>query len=171
MKKFAVTTIGLALAVSAFTAAAQSEPDRPGRGKGPGGPRHHGPPPLLFILDTDKDGVLSTEEIAAAPDALAKLDKDGDGQIAGDELRPPAGGPGGPQRPQAPDGQKGRGGRHRGGRVLMFLFDTDGDGVVSAQEIAAAATVLLEFDTDGDGRITSDELRPPGRPDRGPKPE
>ncbi len=45
--------------------------------------------PLMIALDTDKDGVLSAEEIAAASENLKKLDKNGDGKIDHIELRPP----------------------------------------------------------------------------------
>ncbi|MBM4088689.1 MAG: hypothetical protein FJ276_04565, partial [Planctomycetes bacterium] len=64
---------------------------------------------------------------------------------------------------------------------LIRLFDADGDGVLSAEEIAGASKKLLEFDAGGDGRLTSEELRaampfgggagmegPGGRPPFGP---
>ena len=53
--------------------------------------RHHGPPPsvLFDALDTNHDGVISADEIANAPAALKKLDKNGTGQIKPEDLRPP----------------------------------------------------------------------------------
>ncbi len=57
---------------------------------GPGGP-HHGPPhagPLFDALDANHDGVISADEIANAPAALKTLDKNGDGQLTREELRP-----------------------------------------------------------------------------------
>ncbi len=57
----------------------------------PGG-RPHGPPhggPLFDALDTNHDGVISADEIANAATALKTLDKNGDGQITREELRPP----------------------------------------------------------------------------------
>ena len=53
--------------------------------------RHHGPPPspLFDALDTNHDGVLSADEIAAAPESLKKLDKSGSGQIKREDLMPP----------------------------------------------------------------------------------
>ena len=46
---------------------------------------------LLVILDADKDGVLSADEINGAPVMLKALDKNGDGQVTPDEIRPLAG--------------------------------------------------------------------------------
>ena len=52
-------------------------------------PRGQGGNNLLFAaLDTNKDGVLDADEIAKAPEALKKLDKNGDGKITREELRP-----------------------------------------------------------------------------------
>ncbi len=47
-------------------------------------------PPFVAALDTNKkDGVISADEIANAPTALKTLDKNGDGKLTRDELRPP----------------------------------------------------------------------------------
>jgi hypothetical protein len=43
---------------------------------------------LLVLLDTDKDDVLGSAEINGAPAALQALDKNGDGQVTSDEIRP-----------------------------------------------------------------------------------
>lgn len=116
MKKTLV--IALLAATPALFAQDGPPPGDEGR-PGPGGP--HGPrmpPPLMVALDTNKDGELSAEEIAAASESLAKLDKNGDGKLDREELfprppkgqRPPSGsrkdgerGPKG-QRPPPPDG-------------------------------------------------------------------
>ncbi len=55
--------------------------------------RHHRPdhrfaPPLIKALDTDGDGAISSSEIANASTSLATLDKNGDGNLTRDELRP-----------------------------------------------------------------------------------
>ena len=42
----------------------------------------------MSALDTDKDGTLSSDEIANASESLKKLDKNGDGQLTPDEYRP-----------------------------------------------------------------------------------
>lgn len=70
----------------------------------PGGPErwgpHHPPRSLLFeALDTNHDGIIDSNEIANAAAALKKLDKNGDGKLTPDELRP--------QRPPHPDGDWG----------------------------------------------------------------
>ena len=89
----------------------------------PGGPGRDGqrppPPPLMAALDVNHDGVIDEEEIANASEALKKLDKNGDGKLTLDELRPPrpegdfrAGGPAGRR---GPDDRRGPEGRRPGG--------------------------------------------------------
>lgn len=68
-------------------------PARPG---GPSGPLGF---PVMMAIDSDGDRELSAAEIEGASRALKKLDKDGDGKLSGEELRPQLGdrrGPGGP---------------------------------------------------------------------------
>ena len=108
-----ILVIALGLAGSALLLTAQDnggtagdQPPRhgPGRPGGPGGPSgdgpHHPPPPLIAVLDANHDGVIDEQEIANAPAALLTLDKNGDGKLTMDELRPPPpdgqGGPGAP---------------------------------------------------------------------------
>lgn len=94
----------LLLALLAGTPAlfAQEGPPPEGEGRpGPAprlGPRM--PHPLMAALDTDKDGTLSAGEIAAAPENLAKLDKNGDGKLDRGELFPPP--PKGQRPPRGP---------------------------------------------------------------------
>jgi len=66
-----------------------------------GGPPPRPVPPLLAALDTDHDGSLSASEIDNAPESLRKLDKNGDGTITPDEMRP--------EPPPAPKDQDGSG--------------------------------------------------------------
>jgi Ca2+-binding EF-hand superfamily protein len=188
-------------------------------------------------LDADKDGVISAAEIANAPAALKTLDRNGDGKITEDEVRPQMDGRGGrgdePGETAAPsademvkmlmafdkngDGQltrdevpermaglfdradadkngiltveeirkaaqataapaRGRGERpegFRGGRggpeggppsfmrldPILAALDTNGDGEISAEELAAAASALKKLDTNGDGQLSADEVR------------
>ena len=43
----------------------------------------------MAALDANHDGVIDADEIANASAALRKLDKNGDGKLTMDELRPP----------------------------------------------------------------------------------
>lgn len=56
----------------------------------PGGEGENHPiPPIETALDANSDGMIDAEEIANASNALAGLDKNGDGKLTGDEYRPP----------------------------------------------------------------------------------
>jgi hypothetical protein len=57
--------------------------------------------PLMQALDANMDGVIDEKEIANAPAALKKLDKNSDGKLTQEELRPP--------RAARPDGPRGEG--------------------------------------------------------------
>ena len=67
--------------------------------------------PVMAALDEDKDGVFSTSEIENAEKSLIALDKNGDGKLDINELRPSFGSPGGRSS------SKGRGGSRRGDRA------------------------------------------------------
>jgi hypothetical protein len=114
--------------------------------------------------------VISAAEIARAPTSLKKLDLDGDGRLGLEELRPkrPDGAPGaaqgkGGEPPARPEGQARP---KRPAPPIVLALDADGDGVVSAAELAAAPARLKKLDANGDGRLTPEEYRPP-RPDEG----
>jgi Ca2+-binding EF-hand superfamily protein len=47
---------------------------------------------------------------------------------------------------------------------VRIALDTNGDGVLSAAEIAAAPTSLRRLDRNGDGRVDASELRPQAAP-------
>ncbi len=72
---------------------------------------------------------------AALPLALLAADNEG---------RPPENG-GRPSRPMSP---------------VVQALDADGDGTLSAEEIANAATALKKLDKNGDGKLSQEELRP-----------
>jgi hypothetical protein len=188
-----IMILALALSLPTVTLLAQNEgpPDGPppgGQNDGPpGGGRGHRPPmmPLIQVLDANHDGVLSADEIANAPVALKTLDKNGDGQLSKDEYLPPRpqrGGPGGKHGqgtnapadapPPPPDGGKqGDDGHHRPIPPIVTALDTDGDGVISAAEIAGAPAALLKLDKNGDGKLTLEELMGPRPPRRGDGPD
>ena len=150
-------------------------PGGPGGHGGPGGP--HGPgrgfgrPPagmvIVRTLDVDRNGELSAAEIANASAAILALDTNKDGMISPDELRPvrpadaptpPAGAPGRP--PGGPGRPEGAPGHPRPVDPVMLALDANGDGTLSAAEIANAPASLAALDTNKDGKLTFDELRP-----------
>src|SRR5690606_33873373 len=47
-------------------------------------------------------------------------------------------------------------------------LDADGDGTISAEEIAGASETLKSLDKNDDGKLSRDEIRPP-HPPRGPE--
>ena len=145
------STIPLLLALLASAALAQQPEDR----RPPQGPPHG--PPLLAVIDTDHDGIISTEEIQSAAQVLESLDKNHDGQITEDELRPP--GPAGGPPPGPPNGMF----PHPPPPVIDAL-DVDHDGTLSAEELDGAPESLKSLDKDGNGELSPEELRPQGPP-------
>lgn len=157
---------------------------RRGRGnRGRRGPGHHSPPPIIAALDTDADGVISSSEIDRAVIALKTLDKNGDGNITVEELRPeraghggaPEGGPGqrrrgGPEgdefgRPGPPEGGPGQR-RNRGPEGDDFGQSGPPEGGPGQRRNRSRGEgpspeklveKLMESDTDGDGLISRDE--------------
>ncbi|MFT3990216.1 MAG: hypothetical protein QM680_02285 [Luteolibacter sp.] len=144
------------------------------------GPPPHGhrpPSPLIIALDSDKNHIISPEEIEKSPTALLTLDKDGDGALSRDELRPQP-----PkrdedstaeQKPEPPaDAPEGKGdpGKHPLPPILKAL-DTDKNGELSAEEIKNAATSLRSLDKNEDGQLTPDEFDGPKKDGHGPRDE
>jgi hypothetical protein len=178
MKLNRIIMLAAAILLPAGSLLAQNDgpPDGPppGENGGPGHGRHHRHPPMPIImaLDVNHDGIISADEIANAPAALKTLDKNGDGQLTKDEYMPPPpprrdGDTNAPAGPPPGDSQNGR--HHRPVPPIIAALDTNGDGIISADEIANASASLLKLDKNGDGQLTMDELmphRPPG--DNGP---
>lgn len=108
-KSVTAMLMALGLGLPAMNTMAQ-DANQPPPSRGPRPPQHEGgpagegqrppPPPLIGALDANHDGVIDASEIDNASAALRKLDKNGDGQLSMDEVRPPRpGGPGGPGGP------------------------------------------------------------------------
>ena len=148
----------------------------------PDGPPGRGPTdPLRAALDTNGDFELDADEIAAAADALAKLDKNGDGIIDRQEFRPPMPpprdrGPGrergetGERRPRdrGPEGRPPRGESPEGRRPRERVRPDGAEGErprgpreraggegPSPERFVARA---MEFDADGDDKLNREEL-------------
>ncbi len=144
---------------------------RGGPGGGPGGGRggfsFMRMLPLMVALDADEDGEISAKEIENAVVALKKLDKNKDGKLTEDELRPNFGGrgfggPGGP-----PGGGRGFGGPGGGSRgsnpeqiVERFMrMDENKDGKLQKDEIPERMqSVFARADANKDDVVTKEEL-------------
>jgi len=186
MKTKCITLIALAVGLSTFNMSAQDEPKRGprpgGREGGQDGPRHKMMvPPLIAALDANHDGTISADELANASAAVKSLDKNGDGAIQMEQLRPkpPEGAKDGerkgpPPGGQRPDGERkgpgpGPGGPGPGGiPPVIGALDANGDKTISADEIANASAALKKLDKNGDGALQKEETRPE-LPPRGDK--
>lgn len=191
-----------AIASLSMLATAQQPGGRGGQGRGPGGPGGEGGPPphpIVEAIDADRDHELSSQEIDGAAAALKKLDRNNDGKLTRDELRP-AGGPGGepgrgpdgggPGRGPGGEGQQGRGGERAGGNgsaneflARLMSFDKNKDGKVSKAELPSRMQgIVTRHDGNKDGALDKDELtkfaaqlaggrdgRGRGQDDRGPE--
>lgn len=129
------------------------------QGPPPGGPPPK--PPVMTALDTDKDGVLSAEEIENASQALAEMDTDGNGRLSEDEFKP--------ESPKG-EGEKGEGPPRGGGEPpahpVMTALDQNGSGTLSKREMSRASKSLLELDEDENGILETEEMEPE-RPEEG----
>ena len=106
-----VTTM-LCLAAAAVLLSASSAWSQPPGGRGPGGPPST---PMLDALDVNGDREISAEELSNAVAALKKLDKNDDGKLTIDEMRPRRG-PGAEGRRDDGRRDAGRGDEGRGRR-------------------------------------------------------
>lgn len=111
--------------------------------------------PILAALDSNGDGVISAEEINNASVSLKKLDKNNDGQLTEDEIRP-MGGRG---------GRGGFGGSPEEMVKRLMEFDKNGDGKLSKDELPERMQEMMErIDTNHDGFLTPDEIKVMPRP-------
>lgn len=175
----AISTAALCVLFSAGFTAAQPAGEGPGRDArilDPDRVRALAPGYLLF--DQDRDGLISAEELAAAPRILSRFDLNNDGTITREEwiegrrrfnpdgeARPER-----PERPERPIPRRGGEGVERPERPerpapqrvppLFALLDQNNDGVICPEELAAAPRILLAaLDANKDGQITLREYR------------
>ena len=148
---------------------AQSPNEREGQ------PRPAGGSPMADALDTDKDGVISPDELKNAANALLKLDKNNDGKLTEDEYRR-AGGPGGPGPGGPGPGGAGPGPSYGnpvgspGPNGPWSAADHDRDGLVTRQEMESfgkekphrdVERLMFHFDkadTNKDGSVNQSEI-------------
>ncbi|WP_339731419.1 hypothetical protein [uncultured Gimesia sp.] len=139
---------------------------------GPGGPG--GRPnflmmlPIIVVLDVNKDGEISKEEMDNATASLQKLDKDKNGKLTADELRPDFSsfgrrdgdrdgdrrGPGGQGGPGRRDGASGGDFVER-----MLNNDKNKDGKLTKEELPERMQPMFDrIDTNKDKEIDKAEL-------------
>lgn len=166
MRKFRI--LGTVFLVS--LAAGLSAQDMGRQGGGRGGPMPGSP--VLMAIDTNHDGVISAEEIAAAPAALKALDRNGDGVIAMQELMPMGRG-----REGFEGGREGREAGGRGGEpgatpatsaddlvATYMAFDKNKDGKLTKDEVPERMQAIFDrADTNKDGALTETEIRASAR--------
>ena len=142
----------LTAAAIAAVAAAALGTAYPAIARGPGGPAMFGGGPMQMLdfatLDTDKDGKITKAELDARRQAaVAETDANKDGKLSVDELTAQ-------EVRLMTEGAKAHAAR------MIADFDADGDGLLSAAELAARpmpARLFARIDTDGDGAISQAE--------------
>ena len=108
--------------------------------------------PLLSAIDSDHDGVISASEIANASKSLLTLDRNGDGKLTEEEMRPNFGpGPGRPEgRLDDPAADLVK---------TLMAFDKNADGKLSKDELPERMQGMFERgDANKDGFLTVDEI-------------
>lgn len=174
MKKYFAFQVAFLFTVLGFIQipADAQPPNRPrtgGQGAGMRGPGSNTNtrqvPPLLRVFDTDGDNELSAKEIDRAAEVLRKLDRNRNGRLSADELRPSGSGRGGgrsrgPGQQRQPRGSSqqpqsrgpGQQRQSQGGRRA------NGRGGNPAQGDTEFASQLLLLDENNDKMISRDEL-------------
>ena len=126
---------------------------------------------MFKAMDTNADGKLSPDEHAAgAKKKFEEMDANKDGKVTAEEMTAAREKKGKPAKPGMTSAEK------------IKVIDTNGDGVLSAEEHAnGAKTMFAKMDTDADGALTSQEvsaghaklMKPESKPETNPeaKPE
>lgn len=125
------------------------------------------------MMDSNADGkVSSTEHSAAEKKMFGKMDANMDGKVTASEMDASSKAMGSHDSKSGAmkddgmkDGMKHDGMDNEGKRKVMSsaekikVFDTDGDGMVSAEEHAAGSRAMFsKMDTDKDGSLTAAEI-------------
>lgn len=116
-------------------------------GENKGGKMRH-ERPAFSTLDTDGNGQLTREELAAHERVrFDKIDADGDGQLSADEL-----------------GQMGKKRAEKRAKKMMKRVDANGDGMISFEEMSEGkmgkrhAKMFDRIDADSNGSISEEEF-------------
>jgi hypothetical protein len=105
--------------------------------------------PVLAALDADGDFVISPWELATAPSALPRLDRDHDGKLSPEECGFSLG-------PLSREAQR----EFMRAHPVLAALDADHDGEISAAEIRNSSRSLRTLDSNGDGFLTANEVMP-----------
>jgi len=112
---------------------------------------------VLGALDSDRDLIISTREIVAAPAALRKLDIDHDGKLSPEECGFSLGGDSERLDPQfIKNAQL----EFMRANPALAALDADHDGEISAAEISNGAAALRTLDKNGDKNLSPREVLP-----------
>lgn len=135
--KIIVTILGLVTVITLAILAQPQRGDRPML-------------PAQAALDANSDGIISADEITKAAAALRKLDKNADGKLTEEELRPNF-------------NREGRSGPASNGNEelvnTLMSFDENKDGKLSKQEVPERMQgIFARADANHDGMLTRDEL-------------
>lgn len=120
--------------------------------------------PVFKALDTNKDHELAGDELDNAVSSIQALDKDNDGIVSRQELRPGmrAAGERGQEKPGINRGEpvnaRDRGQSGQSHSRILKAIDTNKDGELNNEEIYNSVSALKQLDNDGDGKVTSQEL-------------
>ena len=131
----------------------------------------------LMAFDANGDGKLSKSELPERFQGIfTRADENKDGFITAEEIRKVAAAQAAPPEPPGRGGRGGRDGGRGGGPggemnlirmdPILAAVDTDGDGIISAEEIRNSADAIRKLDKDGDGKLTRAEVMPSTGPGR-----
>ena len=114
------------------------------------GPKAGKPDAEFTAMDANKDGKVSAEEHAAAAKKMfGTMDANRDGKVTAAEMD---------AAHQRVTGKKAKK-TDMSSADKIKVIDTDGDGILTAEEHAAGSRAMFEkMDTDKDGFLTKDEL-------------